>query len=190
MGGIYILSMQCLSILWDSHSPVWRTQTNMFMILLPRTPAIPFLFFFFFFAFKTDGKIFLLLYPFFYLLFFINIFNQQQFSLTATILGCESRSMELFLGMHVQSDDHQKRVQQLVDSRAQHFVDVGFQLFFSEVIIFFNLLTFFQDTYNIWLKKDMETILQPIWISIQICGWRQDCPVEPIKIRCMVSLTL
>jgi len=118
MGGIYILSMQCLSILWDSHSPVWRTQTNMFMILLPRTPAIPFLFFFFFFAFKTDGKIFLLLYPFFYLLFFINIFNQQQFSLTATILGCESRSMELFLGMHVQSDDHQKRVQQLVDSRA------------------------------------------------------------------------
>ena len=72
----------------------------------------------FFFAFETDGKIFILLYPFFYLLFFINIFNQQQFSLTAMVLGRESSLMELFVETHVQSDDRQKRVQQLVDSRA------------------------------------------------------------------------
>jgi hypothetical protein len=58
------------------------------------------------------------LYPFFYLLFFINIFNQQQFSLTAMVLGRESSLMELFVETHVQSDDRQKRVQQLVDSRA------------------------------------------------------------------------
>ena len=81
---------------------------------IPRTLAIPFPFF----AFETNGKIFLLLYPFFYLLLFINIFNQQQFFFTATVLGRESSSMNLFVKTHVQGDDHQKRVQQLVDIRA------------------------------------------------------------------------
>jgi hypothetical protein len=63
----------------------------------------------FFFSFETDGKIFLSLYQFFYLLFLINIFNQQ-FSLTAMVLGRELSSMELFVETHVQSDDRQKEV--------------------------------------------------------------------------------
>ena len=84
-----------------------ENQTKHVHNFIPRTPAIPFPFF----EFETDGKIFLLLYPFFYLLLFINIFNQQQFSLTAMVLGRESSSMKLFVKKHVQSDDHQKRMQ-------------------------------------------------------------------------------
>jgi hypothetical protein len=38
--------------------------------------------------------------------------------------------------------------------------------------------------------KDMGTILRPIRISIWICGWRLDRPVDPIKIRCTGSPTL
>jgi len=38
--------------------------------------------------------------------------------------------------------------------------------------------------------KDMGTILRPIRISIWICGWRLDRPVDPIKIGCTGSPTL
>jgi len=38
--------------------------------------------------------------------------------------------------------------------------------------------------------RDMGTILRPIWVSIRICGWRLDRPVDPIKIRCTGSPTL
>ena len=38
--------------------------------------------------------------------------------------------------------------------------------------------------------RDMGTILQPIRISIRICGWRLDRPVDPIKIGCTSSPTL
>ena len=38
--------------------------------------------------------------------------------------------------------------------------------------------------------RDMGTILRPIWVSIQICGWRLDHPVDPIKIGCTGSPTL
>jgi len=72
------------------------------------------------FAYEADGKIFLLL-PFFYLLFFINLFDNI-FILQATVLGHEPSSMELFVEMHVWSDDRQKRVQQFMNSRVQHFV--------------------------------------------------------------------
>ena len=36
----------------------------------------------------------------------------------------------------------------------------------------------------------MGTILWPTWILIWIYGWRQDCLVDPIKIRCTNSPTL
>jgi len=36
----------------------------------------------------------------------------------------------------------------------------------------------------------MGTILRPIQISIQICGWRWDSLVDPIKIRSAGSPTL
>jgi len=53
----------------------------------------------------------------------MNIFNLQSFfSLQATSLGRESSPMELFVETHVQSQDHQKGVQQYVDNRAQLFV--------------------------------------------------------------------
>jgi len=38
--------------------------------------------------------------------------------------------------------------------------------------------------------RDMGTILLPIRISICICGWRLDRPVDPIKIGCTGSPTL
>jgi len=38
--------------------------------------------------------------------------------------------------------------------------------------------------------RDMGKIRRPIQISIQICGWRWDRLVDPIKIRSMGSLTL
>jgi hypothetical protein len=37
----------------------------------------------------------------------------------AMVLGREPNPMELFVEMHIWSDDHQKGVQQFVDSRAQ-----------------------------------------------------------------------
>ena len=38
--------------------------------------------------------------------------------------------------------------------------------------------------------RDMGMILRPIPISIRICGWRLDRPVDPIKIGCTGSPTL
>jgi hypothetical protein len=54
-----------------------------------------------------------------------------------------------------------------------------------------NLLTFFFRIHITpdW-RRDMVTILWPIQISIQICGWRHDCLVDHIEIGCTVSLTL
>jgi hypothetical protein len=72
------------------------------------------------FAYEADGKIFFVT-SIFFLLFFINLFDNI-FILQATVLGHEPSSMELFVEMHVWSDDHQKRVQQFMDSRVQHFV--------------------------------------------------------------------
>jgi len=40
------------------------------------------------------------------------------------------------------------------------------------------------------LGRDTGTILRPIRISIRICGWRLDRPVDPIKIWCTGSPTL
>ena len=47
--------------------------------------------------------------------------------------------MELFVETHVRSEDRQKRVQQFVDNRAQHFVVCSFNHFILEVIIFIEL---------------------------------------------------
>jgi len=47
--------------------------------------------------------------------------------------------MELFVEMHVRSDDRQKGVQQFIDNRAQHFVVCLFYHFILLVIIFIEL---------------------------------------------------
>jgi hypothetical protein len=66
---------------------------------------------------------------------------------------------------------------------------VGLQPFFflSYYLLEFDEF-FFQETYI--CRIDTETILQPSWISIQICGWRQDCLVDSLEIRCTDSLIL
>ncbi|KAL9359855.1 hypothetical protein Peur_047978 [Populus x canadensis] len=48
--------------------------------------------------------------------------NQGHAKQMATTLGQEPSPMELFMEMHVRSDDRQKGVQRLIDNRAQHFV--------------------------------------------------------------------
>jgi hypothetical protein len=54
-----------------------------------------------------------------------------------------------------------------------------------------NLLTFFSRIHITpsW-RRDTVTILRPIQISIQICGWRHEYLVDLIEIGCAVSLTL
>jgi hypothetical protein len=105
------------------------------------------------------------------------------------VLGCKQSSNELFMKMHVRIDECQKEVQQLVDSRAQHFVVCCFKYFFK-TLFFWIFANFFRIHITSSWRRDMVTIFWPIWISIRICGWRQDCPMDPIKIRCMICLTL
>ena len=50
------------------------------------------------------------------------------FLLQATILVPEPSPIEIFVEMHVWSDDCQKRVQNFVDSRAQHFMVCWFSI--------------------------------------------------------------
>ena len=62
--------------------------------------------------------------------------------------------MKFFVETHVLSDDHQKRMQQLIDSQAHHLWFVGFQcfLFLSYYFLKFTY-SFFQDIYNTRLKE-------------------------------------
>jgi hypothetical protein len=57
-----------------------------------------------------------------FICFFINILINNNFHLQAMILGCESSPIEIFMETYIQSDDCQKRMQQLVDNGAQYFV--------------------------------------------------------------------
>jgi len=59
---------------------------------------------------------------------------------------------------------------------------IGFDDFFSDGI-------FRRPIIASW-GRDMGTIRRPIQISIQICGWRRDRLVDPIKIRSTGSPTL
>jgi len=55
--------------------------------------------------------------------------------------------MEFYVEMHMWSDDHQIKVQQLVDSRAQYFVVCWFSTIFFLSYYFFEFSDFvFQDT--------------------------------------------
>jgi hypothetical protein len=58
------------------------------------------------------------------------MFNYNNFFLMATVFGYEPRPMEVFVETHLRNDDHQKWVQQLMDSQAQKFVVSWFQQFF------------------------------------------------------------
>jgi hypothetical protein len=124
----------------DGHSPMRRTNTNMFTIVNMHTDNFVsfvshakqmvrfFLLLPFFFA-KQIVRFFLLP-PFFYLLFFIIYLTANIFILQATILGRESSSKKLFVETHVRSDDCQKEVQQFVDSWAQQFLVCWFSTIF------------------------------------------------------------
>jgi len=58
------------------------------------------------------------------------------FILQATVLRREPNPMELFVEMHVWSDDRQKGMQQLIDSRAQNFMVCWFSTFFFLKLLF------------------------------------------------------
>jgi len=90
----------------------------------------------------------------------------------------------------VWNDDRQKEVQQLKDSCARYFVVCWFSTIFFLMLLFFNLITFFGINITSGWRRDTRTILRSIWILNQIYGWRQDRLIDPIEIRCMVSLTL
>jgi hypothetical protein len=62
----------------DDHSPVQKIKTGVFTVLLPNILTAPF----HSFRMRSRWYDFFLLHPFFYLLFFINIFNWKYFYLT------------------------------------------------------------------------------------------------------------
>ena len=67
------------------------------------------------------------------------------------------------------SDDHQIKVQQLVDNRAQHFMVCWFSTVFFLNYYFFEFPNFvFHDTYNTWLKdryKDDPWTHLDLWLE-------------------------
>jgi len=92
--------------------------------------------------------------------------------------------------MHVQNNDHQKGVQQLIDSRAQYFVICWILKIYFLKLFFFYFANFFRKHITLSCKRDMRTLLRPIHNSIQNYGWRQDCLVDPIEIGFTISQTL
>jgi hypothetical protein len=64
--------------------------------------------------------------------------------------------MKLFVEMHIRSDDHQKGVQQFVDSQAQHFVVCWFSIIFFlsyYLLEFDDFIFYFQETYSSRMKE-------------------------------------
>jgi hypothetical protein len=57
----------------------------------------------------------------------------------ATVFGYKPRPMEVFVETHLRNDDHQKGVQQLMDSQAQKFVVSWFQQFFFLKLLLFKI---------------------------------------------------
>jgi hypothetical protein len=67
-----------------------------------------------------------------------------------------------------------------------YFLELHLEL---HLMIFFTDRIFRRPIIASW-GRDMGTICRPIQISIQICGWRQDRLVDPIKIGSTGSPTL
>ena len=63
------------------------------------------------------------------------------FLLQATILVLEPSLMELLVETHVWSDDRQNRVQQFIDSQAQHFIVCSFSII---VFLSYYLMEFYE----------------------------------------------
>jgi hypothetical protein len=61
--------------------------------------------------------------------------------------------------------------------------------YFLELNMMISFLIFRRHITASW-GRDTRTILRPAWISIRICGWRQDHLLDPIKIGCTNSPTL
>jgi len=61
--------------------------------------------------------------------------------------------------------------------------------YFLELNLMISFLIFMRHIIAGW-GRDTRTILQLTWVSICICGWRQDHLVEPIEIGCTNSPTL
>jgi hypothetical protein len=83
--------------------------------------------------------------------------------LQVIVLGHESSPIELFMEMHVCSDDRQKRMQQFVDSQAQRFVVCWFStiFFLSYYLLEFDEFIFFISRRHITIgrMRDTGTIL-------------------------------
>jgi len=93
--------------------------------------------------------------------------------------------MKLFVEMHVQSENHQKGVQQFIDNCAQYFV-VCWQPFSSVSYYFLELnlmVLIFISRRHITASwgRDTGTIHRPTRTSIRIHGWRQDHLVDQIQ---------
>ena len=67
---------------------------------------------------------------------------------------------------------------------------VDFQYFLIKLLFLWIFWLFSRIHITLGWRRDTRTILWPIRISIQICGWRQDCSMNPIEIECIISLTL
>ena len=65
--------------------------------------------------------------------------------------------MKLFVEMHVQSDDRQKKMQQFVDSQAQYFVVCWcLIIFYLSYYVLDEFIFSLHDTYNSRLKERYE----------------------------------
>ena len=82
-------------------------------------------------------------------------------------------------------------MQQLVDSLTHHFEVCWFStICFLKLLFFWIYWLFFRIHIILSWRRDKGMTFQPIWISIWICDWRKNRPVDSIKIWYTVSLTL
>jgi len=106
-----------LSISYGNDNLVQRTKIMRFMIQLPHIPVDPF----HLSCMQNGWQNSILLHTFLkngYIIWnFLTNIRFFFFFLQTTVLGCDTRSMKLFVETHIWNEDLRKGVQQLVDSR-------------------------------------------------------------------------
>jgi hypothetical protein len=129
-------------------------------------------------------------------LLFINIFNLQHFFVwRQTCREDVSRAQWSFLWRQTcRVKTAKKRCNILLTNAINTSWYVHSNIFFRNLLFLeLNLLIlvfiFSRHITTSW-ERYIGMILRPTWISIQICGWRQDHQVDQIEIRCTDSPTL